>query len=329
MDFLKNIDWFNNDGVNLPMLNDFLRNQFYDSIIRNNVKGHDCIDVGFGTGLLSMMALQHGAKSIVAFESDTNRFQLGSYIIKKLNLENKIQLINERFNHSKLDQYPTVDIIFHEVVDWNGWGEGLFHILPRTPRVKSIPNNFEFDVVAAPVSGQFLTALLTPATPGFNPGVEIDESFIKLINELGFPEYQLPSFTLPESGLLEFDFERETIYGWQLALKFARHVNTTVAGYKIDNWKKTNEIFDKHGIRSIPIDFDATVQELVIDTANWREQTILLVPRFKMANGDTKMILDDACHWGFMRSPILLVNPTSDLLVTHNLHHGELTYKLI
>ena len=32
VDFLNSIDWNNHDGVNLPMLNDFMRNQFYDNI---------------------------------------------------------------------------------------------------------------------------------------------------------------------------------------------------------------------------------------------------------------------------------------------------------
>ena len=32
------IDWDNHDGVNLPMINDFMRNQFYEKIIKDNVK---------------------------------------------------------------------------------------------------------------------------------------------------------------------------------------------------------------------------------------------------------------------------------------------------
>lgn len=329
MNFLKNIDWYDHDGVNLPMINDFLRNQFYDTIIRNNVNGHHCIDIGFGNGLLSMMALRYGAKSVVAFESDLNRFFLANHIVKKLNLENKIHLVNERFNYNKLNQYPKVDVIFHETLDSNGWSDGLFYNLPRTSNIRFLPNNYELELIAAPISRQFATALLTPApiVPGFNPGVDVDVSFIKLINELGFPQHELPIESIPDSGLVAFDFERETIYGWQLALKFARSIKNSVAGYKINSWEKTNKIFDKHGIKSTQIDFNITSQEMIIDTSGWKNKIVLMVPRFKVMDGEAEMILDTG-HWGFLKSPILIVNPTSDLLVTHSLITGNLEYKL-
>ena len=99
MDFLNKIDWQNHDGVNFPMLNDFMRNQFYDRILSRYVQNQSCTDIGFGTGLLTMLALKHGAKHVRAFESDWNRYQLGCEIIRRLGLQSQIELINEKYHH--------------------------------------------------------------------------------------------------------------------------------------------------------------------------------------------------------------------------------------
>ena len=328
--FLSNIDWMDHDGVNLPMLNDFLRNQFYDAIIKNNVAGRDCIDIGFGTGLLSMMAIEHGARSIVAFESDRRRFPLAKLIVERLGLEDKIQVINERFDYTKLEQYPTVDVIFHETLGCNAWDEGLFKNLPRTPDIRFLPNEYRLNVVASPIPKQFAKILLNPAPAdvGFNPGVDVSLDLINLINELGFPNFEiLPEIDL-KSGLIEFDYQRETLYGWQLGLRFARSIQTPVASYSINSQSQSNYVSDKNGTTTVPINFDMTCQKLVIDTSGWKDQIILVVPRFDMIDGDEKMTLDTG-HWCFMTAPVLVVNPTSDLEVTHDLYSGKITYNLL
>jgi predicted RNA methylase len=330
LDFLQRINWSDHDGVNLPMINDFLRNQFYDTIIKNNVAGRDCIDIGFGNGLLSMMALEHGANSIVAFESNKDRFQLAELIVGKLGLQDKIQLVNEIFDYSKLDQYPQVSAIFHETLDTNAWHDGLFKKLPRNSKIRFLPNEYKLDIIASPISKQFAKGLLNPMPTnlGFNPGIDVSLDFIRLINEIGFPKYQmLPEVELP-SGLIEFDYERETLYGWQLGLKFARSIQQSTASYSINSQLQSNCIFDKHGTRTVPIDFDMPCQKLIVDTSIWKDKIVLIVPRFDMIDDNEKMTLDTG-HWGFVVAPILLVNPTTDLEIIHDLHSGEISYNLI
>jgi predicted RNA methylase len=86
MSMIDQIDFLNHDGVNRAMINDFMRNQFYDNIFAETVKDQHCVDIGFGTGLLSILALKHGARSVTAYESDPARFELGQLIIQTLNL---------------------------------------------------------------------------------------------------------------------------------------------------------------------------------------------------------------------------------------------------
>ena len=121
MDFLDCVDFENHNGVYLPMINDVARNQFYDSIL-HEVQDQDCIEIGFGTGFLSMLALKHGARSIVAYESDPERYQLGCEVIKILKLQDRITLLNQRYTH---DCNHNATVIFTETVDDNIWGEGI------------------------------------------------------------------------------------------------------------------------------------------------------------------------------------------------------------
>mgnify|MGYP000270922000 CR=1 FL=1 len=81
MSFLSRIDWHNHDGVNLGMINDFMRNQFYDRILSRYVANQRCTDIGFGTGLLTMLALKHGAEHVQAFEKSASLFLKSKYVI--------------------------------------------------------------------------------------------------------------------------------------------------------------------------------------------------------------------------------------------------------
>ena len=46
MDFLDRIDWYNHDGVNLGMINDFVRNQFVPRMGMQQDKDVLYLDVG-------------------------------------------------------------------------------------------------------------------------------------------------------------------------------------------------------------------------------------------------------------------------------------------
>ena len=156
MEFLDRVDFENHDGVSLPMLNDVARNQFYDQIL-TEVRDHDCVEIGFGTGLLSMLALKHGARSIIAYESDPNRYQLGREIIKIFGLQHRITLLNQRYDHT-CDHDRTV--VFTETVDENIWGEGLYNSLPRLPGRRFLPGQYFLEIYSVPISADIASSLI-------------------------------------------------------------------------------------------------------------------------------------------------------------------------
>ena len=129
------INWRDGYGIDIAMISDQERNQFYDRIMKGEVTGKNCIEIGYGIGTLSMIALTNGAKRIRAFEYDYSRYKIGQYIIKRLGLEDKIFLYNKRFEASDIE--PDDELIFHEILDQDAWGEGVytqfFYDLPMLP----------------------------------------------------------------------------------------------------------------------------------------------------------------------------------------------------
>jgi hypothetical protein len=108
-------------GFYPPMLFNKPRNTFYWKLLKQ-CKDKVCVDVGFGTGILTLMALHHGAKHVYAYEEDPTTFLLGQYIVEKLGFSDKVTFVNEKYksqNHRHLD----IDLIFHEIFGRNIWRE--------------------------------------------------------------------------------------------------------------------------------------------------------------------------------------------------------------
>jgi hypothetical protein len=305
MDFLNRIDWHNHDGVNLGMINDFMRNQFYDRILSRYVADQRCTDIGFGTGLLTMLALKHGAQHVRAFESDTDRYQLGCEIIKQLGLEHRVELINQRYDrHCK----PT-PVTFTETVNGNLWWEGLWNSLPQDSQSIFLPGQYFLEIWAVEVPHSFAQGLCiqSQSQASFNPGVDVDSKFVSVVNSLANkpPTTQVSL----SSGIVCFERQQETAWGWIPYLR-AVQAGSVVAGYCAQHYHDD-------------------LNEFVLDvsTVAWRNRTMLIVPRMGMSQDNDKLYLDTG-HWGPGENPILLINPQSTLQVRHNVRNGLITYSM-
>jgi len=305
MEFLNRIDWHNHDGVNLSMINDFMRNQFYDRILARYVQDQNCTDIGFGTGLLSMIALKHGAKHIRAFESDYDRFQLGKEIIKQLKLQDRIELINERYDHN----YQSTPVTFTETVNGNLWWEGLWNSLPCDEKSIFLPGEYFLELWAIEVPESFAQGLCVPGESQsfFAPGVDIDPAFVSAINSLS---NNISVGTLPFShGIVTFERHQETACGW---IPYMRAVQ---AGIRVASYCASY--------------CDESIDSFVLNvqTGHWRDKTVLIVPRMGMQQDTDKLYLETG-HWGPGEDPILLVKPKNTLVVTHNVRNGIIKYSL-
>jgi hypothetical protein len=305
MDFLNRIDWHNHDGVNLGMINDFIRNQFYDRILSRYVKDQDCTDIGFGTGLLSMLALKHGARHVRAFESDHDRYQLGCEIIKQLKLTDWIELVNERYDHS----YQPTPITFTETVNGNLWWEGLWNSLPQDNKSIFLPGKYFLELWAVEIPDSFAQGLTMPGQSQafFAPGVDVDPAFVSLVNALA-NKASVESLPLP-NGIVNFERQQDTAWGWIPYMR-AVQAGSVVAAYSAKYWDKNTETL-----------------VLNIETAAWKNKTVLIVPRMGMSQDSNKLYLDTG-HWGPGENPVLLVRPQQRLVVKHSVKTGIITYSL-
>ena len=129
-------------------MNDVKRNQFYNNIL-GEVAGKKCLEIGFGPGLLSFIALKHQPKHIVAVEQNLASFELGKYLIKKLGLEHKITLIHDQIDASFIDP-SEFDLVYHEILGADLWDENVFFQLDTA--VPMIPSEYTCEFYACEIS---------------------------------------------------------------------------------------------------------------------------------------------------------------------------------
>ncbi|ENN74605.1 protein arginine N-methyltransferase 6 isoform X1 [Dendroctonus ponderosae] len=103
------------------MLSDEPRNSAYHEAIFNNktsIEGKVVLDVGAGTGILSVFCAKAGAKTVYAVEA-SETYKLAADIVKENQMENIIQVIHSRIEDLTSAQIPgKVDII---VSEWMGF----------------------------------------------------------------------------------------------------------------------------------------------------------------------------------------------------------------
>lgn len=315
------INWKADDGVFLPMLNDVVRNRFYESIIKSSVSGKQCVDIGFGTGILSMLALKHGADHVVAYEMNQNRFLLAQKIVNELGLNNRITLINSRFDHNTPVEKDCVMI--SETVSTNLWSEGMFTTMPRTPGHVFLPGQYFLELFVIPVSQDYLDTLKTvaPMHSFFAPGIDLDKKFVDLINACLGSTTTVASD--PKTGFVNYSykFDRPCVWGGSPFLNLV-HEQSCQANYLLDITDQTVQKNDLHGTVIVPIDYSARNYELCVTV---QDTPSMLLPRVGLQHGDKKIYLDQAESWGCL-SPMFVCSPMQTIKVTHDLYHGLITY---
>lgn len=107
-------------GISLDMINDQERNIFYEQSISMECKNRICIDIGAGNGLLTFLAIKHGAKHVYCIEADPYTCNLLREMSVELGFCNKITIINKIFKLSDFDSYNWIhgkpEIIIHELL---------------------------------------------------------------------------------------------------------------------------------------------------------------------------------------------------------------------
>ncbi|CAJ1461387.1 unnamed protein product [Effrenium voratum] len=124
------------------MLNDSHRNQFYWDALAACCKGKRVIDIGAGSGLLSLMAAKLGAESVLAIEASKDMLDLATLNAQRNGQADKIKIIHGMSSKVHLDDASKADVIVSETLGALMLGEGLRGgpggstevVVPRTHR---------------------------------------------------------------------------------------------------------------------------------------------------------------------------------------------------
>lgn len=136
----QNIQTYNSQKISnwhFMMLSDLKRNDgFYDAIKRKVNQGDSVLDIGTGTGLLSMMCAKVGAEKVYTCESVKDIANSAKTIIADNHLENQVIVFNKKSTKLVVgkDIPKKVDVLVSEILDCGLLGEG---VLPSVRHAKA------------------------------------------------------------------------------------------------------------------------------------------------------------------------------------------------
>ena len=128
---LKNLNSVSGLAVpdwHIPMLNEDKRNKAYLEALKLAAKKDDLVlDIGTGSGLLSMMAADIGVKKIITCEVSKTIATNASTIVEQNNLSKKITIINKKSTEMLVgEEIPRkADLLVSEILSSEFVGEGV------------------------------------------------------------------------------------------------------------------------------------------------------------------------------------------------------------
>jgi SAM-dependent methyltransferase len=186
-------DWFKQNGIFMPMINDTGRNVFYKQAIEQAVPGKVVCDIGTGTGLLSILAAKAGATKVYSVEMDPGRAAFATDIIRQCGLDNIIEVINADFFTTNI----TADIFISETIGSQIFNEYIIPISKYALRNGGIflPNSFDLRLALYHDHPIFPAMMNNSAAFEFQPDIEIDPQFESIVNQQ-FQQQHPPDYTL-------------------------------------------------------------------------------------------------------------------------------------
>ena len=202
-------DWFKNNGIYMPMINDTGRNIAYKAAIERVAPGSVMCDIGTGTGLLSILAAKAGAKKVYSIEMDPGRAKFARDMIDQLGITN-IQVINKNFLRCDRGDIPDdIDYFISETI-----GNPIFNenIVDLSKHAKQWGGTFipgKIEVTAEIYKNHPILPLVYAESEAFEfqPDVYIDETFEKTIND-SFQEKHPADSTLYRFNMINNLFQQ-------------------------------------------------------------------------------------------------------------------------
>lgn len=174
-------NWFGPDGIFMPMLNDTGRNVFYDRAIALAVPGKTVVDIGTGTGILSILAAKAGAKKVYAVEQDEGRANYSKQMFAKTGLDNIIEVIHDDFLNTNIP----ADIYVSETINTQIFGENILNLAEHARKHGGtfIPSRFEITAEVYRNHPIFVLCQARSDAFEFQPDIAVDPAYETAVSE--------------------------------------------------------------------------------------------------------------------------------------------------
>jgi hypothetical protein len=174
------MDWFKDDGIFLPMINDTGRNRFYKSAIEFAVPNKTVCDIGTGTGLLTVLAIKAGARKVFAVEQNPKRAELARQMFDQVGISHKVEVIVDDFLNTNI----CADLYVSETINTQIFGENILELAKHAGRLggEFIPARFEITMQLYQEHPIFNLCQMRSDAFEFQPDIAIDPGFENSIN---------------------------------------------------------------------------------------------------------------------------------------------------
>ncbi len=146
-------DSWHNHKIHKEMLDDTYRTGQYEKAIKSAVKGKTVIDIGCGTGILSLLAAKHGAKKVYAIDSNSTCCRYTEELAEENNFTKIIEVHNCKSTNFNIEH--KADVIISELIGYHPFDEHIVSIFQDAKkrllktRGQLIPR--QLDLYATPV----------------------------------------------------------------------------------------------------------------------------------------------------------------------------------